>query len=95
MGTKDGYLDFGLRDQAGRHLEVVFPCVDEAQRLREIVLDSLDQEQDDNGLARHAYRSRTQFCRVFRTMIDGTPFAMRLRRFWKGWHGSCLAPISR
>jgi len=53
--------------------------VDEAQRLREIILDSLDQEQDANGLARHAYRSRTQFYRVFRAMIEETPVAMRRR----------------
>ena len=56
-----------------------FPCVDEAQRLREIVLDSLDEEQDANGFARHAYRSRTQFYRVFRAMIEETPVAMRRR----------------
>ena len=56
-----------------------FPCVDEAQRLRGIVLESLDQEQDANGLARHAYRSRTQFYRVFRAMIEETPVAMRRR----------------
>jgi AraC-like DNA-binding protein len=53
--------------------------VDEARRLREIVLDSLDQERDANGLARHAYRSRTQFFRVFRAMIEETPVAMRRR----------------
>jgi AraC family transcriptional regulator len=58
-----------------------FPCVDEAQRLREVVLDSLDQEQDANGLARHAYRSRTQFYRVFRAIIEETPVAMRRRLF--------------
>ena len=56
-----------------------FSCVDEAQRLREVVLESLDQEQDANGLARHAYRSRTQFYRVFRAMIEETPVAMRRR----------------
>ena len=53
--------------------------MDEAQRLREIVLDSLDREQDANCLARHAYRSRTQFYRVFRAMIEETPVAMRRR----------------
>jgi AraC-like DNA-binding protein len=53
--------------------------VDERQRLREIVLDSLDQEQDANGLARHAYRSRTQFYRLFRAMTEETPVAMRRR----------------
>lgn len=53
--------------------------MDEARRLREIVLDSLDREQDANGFARHAYRSRTQFYRVFRAMIEETPVAMRRR----------------
>jgi AraC-like DNA-binding protein len=53
--------------------------VDEAQRLRGAVLESLDQEQDGRGLARQAYRSRTQFYRVFRAMIEETPVAMRRR----------------
>jgi AraC family transcriptional regulator len=53
--------------------------VDEAQRLRGLVLESLDQDQDAKGLARHAYRSRTQFYRVFRAMIEETPVAMRRR----------------
>jgi AraC family transcriptional regulator len=60
-------------------LKWYFPSVDEVERLREIILDSLDQEQDANGLARHAYRSRTQFYRVFRAMIEETPVAMRRR----------------
>ena len=53
--------------------------MDEAQRLRGVVLESLDQEQDAKSLARHAYRSRTQFYRVFRAMIEETPVAMRRR----------------
>jgi AraC-like DNA-binding protein len=53
--------------------------VDEAQRLREVVLESLDQGRDATGLARSAYRSRTQFYRVFRAMIEETPVAMRRR----------------
>ncbi|HTF71577.1 MAG TPA: AraC family transcriptional regulator [Edaphobacter sp.] len=53
--------------------------MDEAQRLRGVVLESLDHEQDAKGLARHAYRSRTQFYRVFRAMIEETPVAMRRR----------------
>jgi AraC family transcriptional regulator len=53
--------------------------VDEAKRLREVVLDSLDQQRNASGLARHAYRSRTQFFRVFRAMIEETPIAMRRR----------------
>jgi AraC-like DNA-binding protein len=53
--------------------------VDDVQRLRQVVIDSLDQPQDVNGLARNAYRSRTQFFRVFRAMIEETPAAMRRR----------------
>jgi AraC family transcriptional regulator len=53
--------------------------VDEAQRLCGVVLGSLDQEQDAKDLARQAYRSRTQFYRVFRAMIEETPVAMRRR----------------
>ena len=44
-----------------------------------MVLESLDQEQDAKSLARHAYRSRTQFYRLFRAMIEETPVAMRRR----------------
>jgi AraC family transcriptional regulator len=53
--------------------------VDEGPRLLEIVLDSLDQEQNANGLARNAYRSRTQFYRLFHAMTEETPVAMRRR----------------
>jgi AraC-like DNA-binding protein len=53
--------------------------VDEAQRLRDVVLGSLDQERDAGALARQAYRSRTQFYRVFRAIIEETPVAMRRR----------------
>jgi AraC-like DNA-binding protein len=53
--------------------------VDEAERLRRAVLESLDQPDDAKALARHAYRSRTQFYRVFRTMMEETPVAMRRR----------------
>jgi AraC family transcriptional regulator len=52
---------------------------DEAQRLYGVVVESLDQEQDANDLARHAYRSRTQFYRVFRAIVEETPVAMRRR----------------
>ncbi len=53
--------------------------MDEARRLREIVLGSLDQERSAGDLARHAYRSRTQFFRVFRAIVEETPVAMRRR----------------
>jgi AraC family transcriptional regulator len=60
-------------------LKWYFSFVDEAQLLRGVVLESLDQEQDAKGLARQAYRSRTQFYRVFRAMIEESPVAMRRR----------------
>src|SRR5215475_3377435 len=44
-----------------------------------MVLESLDGEQDAKGLARNAHRSRTQFYRVFRAMVEETPVAMRRR----------------
>jgi AraC family transcriptional regulator len=53
--------------------------VDEARLLSGVVLESLDEERDAKDLARHAYRSRTQFYRVFRAMIEETPVAMRRR----------------
>ena len=53
--------------------------MDEAQRLRGVVLESLNQEQNAKGLARDAHRSRTQFYRLFRAMIEETPVAMRRR----------------
>src|SRR4051812_6025857 len=60
-------------------MEWYFSSVDEPQRLSGVVLESLDEEQDANGLARQAYRSRTQFYRLFRAVIEETPVAMRRR----------------
>src|SRR5258708_9473902 len=59
--------------------------------LRGVVLESLDQEQDAKGLARNSYRSRTQFYRVFRAMIEETPVAMRRRLLLEraAWQLSC------
>ena len=53
--------------------------MDESQRLSSVVLESLDQQQNARDLARGAYRSRTQFYRVFRAMLEETPVAMRRR----------------
>ena len=69
----------GLPIRRAWTLKWYFSCVDEAQRLCGVVLESLDREQDAKSLARHAYRSRTQFYRVFRAMIEETPVAMRRR----------------
>ena len=71
--------NFGTSCQANSDSKWYFPCVDEAQRLRGVVLESLDQKQNARSLARHAYRSRTQFYRLFRAMIEETPVAMRRR----------------
>jgi AraC family transcriptional regulator len=51
----------------------------EVERLAAAVLDSLDEETGSEALARRVYRSRTQFFRIFRAVIDETPAAMRRR----------------
>ena len=66
----------------------IFPCVDEGERLSGVVLESLDR--DAKGLARHAYRSGTQFFRVFRAMIEETPGPCAEGCCWNGQLGSCL-----
>lgn len=53
--------------------------MDEASRLRQAVLNSLDTTQNAQGLARDAYRSRTQFYRLFQAIVQETPIAMRRR----------------
>ena len=45
---------------------------------RELGIDR-ERLQNANDLARHAYRSRTQFYRVFWAMIEETPVALRRR----------------
>lgn len=52
----------------------------EAKRLSALVLSSLDQGAEIDELARQAYRSRTQFFRLFQALIAESPGAMR-RRF--------------
>ena len=44
-----------------------------------MVLGSLDEEGATGDLARRAYRSRTQFYRLFQALIDETPGGMRRR----------------
>ena len=78
LTTRPG-AGLGLPVRRTGTLKWYFPCVDEAQRLRGVVLESLDQDHDAKGLARHAYRSRTQFYRVFRAIIEESPVAMRRR----------------
>lgn len=51
----------------------------EAERLRRVVVDSLDAESEGRDLARSAFQSRTQFHRVFRALLAETPAAMRRR----------------
>ena len=72
-------FNLGLLIRRALSFQWYVPRVDEGHRLREVVVGSLDQEQDANSLARDAYRSRTQFYRLFRAMIDETPVAMRRR----------------
>lgn len=50
-----------------------------AKRLSTIVANSLDAQPTTQDLARQAYRSRTQFHRLFRTVVEETPAAMRRR----------------
>ncbi|HEV3486300.1 MAG TPA: helix-turn-helix domain-containing protein [Vicinamibacterales bacterium] len=51
----------------------------DSERLTTVVLGSLDDSVDSESLARRAFRSRTQFFRVFRAMVEETPAAMRRR----------------
>src|SRR5947209_10869339 len=52
---------------------------DTATRLSAIVANSLDAQPKTQDLARQAYQSRTQFHRLFRTVVEETPAAMRRR----------------
>src|SRR5271170_6707915 len=52
---------------------------DTANRLSAIVANSLDTQAKTQDLARRAYQSRTQFHRLFRTVVEETPAAMRRR----------------
>jgi len=52
---------------------------DTADRLSTIVANSLDTQSKTQDLARQACQSRTQFHRLFRTVIEETPAAMRRR----------------
>jgi AraC-like DNA-binding protein/uncharacterized damage-inducible protein DinB len=52
---------------------------DTADRLSTIVANSLDTPAKTQDLARQAYQSRTQFHRLFRTVVEETPAAMRRR----------------
>jgi AraC-like DNA-binding protein/uncharacterized damage-inducible protein DinB len=51
----------------------------EAERLRKVMADSLDAEAETSDMARSAFQSRTQFHRLFRTLLAETPAAMRRR----------------
>src|SRR3979490_369540 len=52
---------------------------DTADRLTEIVASSLDTQVKTQDLARQACQSRTQFHRLFRSLVEETPAAMRRR----------------
>jgi AraC-like DNA-binding protein/uncharacterized damage-inducible protein DinB len=51
----------------------------DARRLAEVVAASLDLEGGTRELPRLAYKSRTQFYRIFRALIEETPGEMRRR----------------
>src|SRR5882757_9647912 len=52
---------------------------DTADRLCAIVANSMDTQAKTQDLARQAFQSRTQFHRLFRTVVEETPGAMRRR----------------
>jgi AraC family transcriptional regulator len=52
---------------------------DTADHLSAIVANSLDTPARTQDLARQAYQSRTHFHRLFRTVVEETPAAMRRR----------------
>src|ERR1700719_4532249 len=52
---------------------------DTADRLSAIVANSLDIQAQTEDLARQARQSRAQFHRLFRTVVEETPGAMRRR----------------
>src|SRR3954454_16563428 len=52
---------------------------DTRDRLSAVVANSLDTQAKTQDLARQAYQSRTQFHRLFRTVVEETPAAMRRR----------------
>src|SRR4029077_13026811 len=52
---------------------------DTAGRLSAIVANSLDAQAKTQDLARQAYQNRTEFHRLFRTVVEETPAAMRRR----------------
>src|SRR5579871_3335685 len=50
-----------------------------AGRLSAVVANSLDIQAKTQDLSRQMYQSRTQFHRLFRTVVEETPGAMRRR----------------
>jgi AraC-like DNA-binding protein/uncharacterized damage-inducible protein DinB len=69
----------GREDRYSRVEQEAMSTPFDAERLASVVVDSLDESGDTDALARRAARSRTQFFRVFRALIDETPSAMRRR----------------
>lgn len=52
---------------------------DTRDRLSALVANSLDTRVKTQDLARQAYQSRTQFYRLFRTVVEETPASMQRR----------------
>jgi AraC-like DNA-binding protein/uncharacterized damage-inducible protein DinB len=51
----------------------------EAEQLTAVLLESLDDDGATGNLARRAYRSRSQFYRLFRALVEESPGTMRRR----------------
>lgn len=51
----------------------------EAEHLTAVVRESLDEDRAPGDLARQAYRSRSQFYRLFQALVEESPGAMRRR----------------
>jgi AraC family transcriptional regulator len=68
---------------------------DTANRVCAIVSNSLDTQAKTHDLARQAHQSRTQFHRLFRTVVEETPGAMRRRLLLKEQHINSHIPECR
>ena len=91
-GAGAGRVKFGTAGQADGILEWYFSCVDEAQRLRGVVLESLDQEQNAGELARHAASQPDPVLSPLPGDDRGDAGSHAAQAAcWKGRRGSCPA----
>ena len=73
------HLGLQIRRSTNAHDRFLFVDSGEFKRLTEALTASLDMQGGTADLPRLAYKSRTQFYRVFRALIDETPGEMRRR----------------